>query len=387
MFNRWAKLKSSKAILLIGPRRAGKSTLLHTLFPEYKYVTLDDLDELMLAKNDPKNWIKRLGGQFIIDEAQRFPDLAIPLKWAIDELKVKAIITGSTGLNLLQKATETLAGRIEIFYLPPSCFGEKDGLPINFTDWRSDLLMQKESARELDEYLSYGGFPEIVTADNVAEKEKLLKIYKNTYFTKDVADLNSIENLEGLYALYGALITGISSRYEVSSLVKECGLSTPTVKKYLNTLIQSGLLFKLYGYHLSDAKRFISSAKSYFIDTGVVTALSDRTSRAQQVESFVISEIEKRRRLGFINCDHLYYYESVGGREIDLIIDEPTKVTAIEIKSGKTISGRDIRNLREFEIKSKKSLKKIIYYDGHEYYLEDHIEIRPLASLYRTINI
>jgi predicted AAA+ superfamily ATPase len=164
----------------------------------------------------------------------------------------------------------------------------------------------------------------------------------------------------------------------------ETGLSTPTVKKYLNTLIQSGLLVKLYGFQLSDAKRHISSAKTYFIDNGILTAVSRRVSNPQLVESFVISEIEKRRRLGLIKCDELCYYESIGGREVDLNIDEPKTVTAIEIKSGKSISGRDIRNLREFNINSDKILKKIIYYSGSNVSAVDGIQIRPLASLFRS---
>ncbi len=388
MFNRWLDLKKvKKSILLLGARRSGKSTYLKTNFPKYKYVTFDDLDTLEHSRRDPMGWIKSLGSQFVVDEAQRNPEIAIPIKWAIDEKKVHAILTGSTGLNLLDRSVESLAGRIQIFHMVPACFGENFGEPLSLSEYQSNFDTTKLASRELLGFLDGGGFPEILSAAS-SDREDLLNIYKNSFFTRDVASLNNIENVEGLRALYVALIRGIGSRYEVSSLIKETGLSTPTVKKYLNTLIQSGLLFKLYGYHLSEAKRYISSAKSYFIDVGVLQALSSEFSQGQLIESFVVSEIEKRRLLGFIKADSLYYYESVGGREVDLVYEERDRVTAIEIKASKSISGRDLRNLREFRIDSKRKIRKIIYYLGSEFNIESNmgqnIEIRPIVSLFRT---
>ena len=387
MFERWLDLsKAKKSILLLGPRRSGKSTYLKTHFAHYHYVTFDDLDELNYSKLDPKGWVQKLGQRFIIDEVQRNPNITIAIKWAIDEKKVHCILTGSTGLNLLDTSSETLAGRIQIFYLPPACFGENFGTPISLKEFQENYDIKQKSLRELESFKKFGGFPEVIESIDTDKKE-LLNIYKNSYFTRDVAQLNNIENVEGLRALYLALISGLGSRYELSSLLSETGLSTPTIKKYLNTLIQSGLMFKLYGYHLSEAKRFISSAKSYFIDVGILQALSQDFSSGQLVESFVISEIEKRRRLGFIKTDSLFYYESVGGREVDLIYEEEHRVTAVEIKSTKNISGRDLRSLREFEIKSKKSLRKLIFYAGNEFSKEGTIEIRPIHSLFRVGSI
>lgn len=388
MFTRWLNLqKAKKSILLIGPRRSGKSTYLKSVFKNYKYFTFDDLDILEQSKKDPMGWIQSLGTHFIIDEVQRNSQISIAIKWAIDEKKVHCILTGSTGLNLLDKSSESLAGRIQIFYMTPACFGENFGEPLTLSEYQSKYEFAKLARREFEKFKQYGGFPEVLSADE-NDKHELLAIYKNSYFTRDVASLNNIENVEGLRALYLALIRGIGCRYEVSSLLKETGLSTPTVKKYLNTLIQSGLMFKLYGYHLNEAKRYISSAKSYFIDVGILQALSNDFSTGQLIESFVISEIEKRRLLGFIKADSLFYFESAGGREVDLIYEEPDRVTAVEIKSTKNISGRDLRSLREFNIKSKKNLRKIIYYTGNDFLQEKdddkYIEIRPIFSLFRA---
>src|SRR3989339_1998611 len=132
MFSRWCNLNLEKSFILQGPRRAGKSTLLQAKFPDYKYVTLDDLDDLALAKKDPKMFIEKLGTHFIIDEAQRIPELSLPIKKLIDQNKqnkTHAILTGSTGIRLKEQLYDTLAGRIEFLRLPTCCFGENFGLP------------------------------------------------------------------------------------------------------------------------------------------------------------------------------------------------------------------------------------------------------------------
>lgn len=383
MFKRWISLPMNKSLFLLGPRRAGKSTLLKAQYTQHKYVTLDDLDDLDWARKDPKGFVSNLGKEFIIDEAQRAPELAIACKWAIDQKGAHAVLTGSTGINLFQSTTETLAGRIEIRQLPPSCFGEQAGERLVF---REDLKYEvsKEAQRSLESFMRYGGFPEVCEQSTDEAKEQLLKNYKNTYFTKDLADLSSLENLEGLRALYQALIRGLGSRYEVSSLSKECGLSVPTTKKYLNSLLQSGLAFKLYGYHLAAAKKYISAAKTYFCDNGILTSLSHEYSQGQLVENFVVSEIEKRRKLGFFDCEELYYFESAGGREIDLILDEPKRVTVIEVKASRHISDRDLRNLLDFKLKTRKTVRKIIYYMGSEVTKEAGIELLPIWTLWRS---
>lgn len=363
----------------MGPRRAGKSTLLRSEFPNHQYVTLDDLDELDHAKKDPKDFIGSLGKSFIIDEAQRAPELAIAIKYVIDQERVdQAILTGSTGLRLLDKSQDTLAGRLQIYHLPPCCWGEN--LAQNARE-----TVAKVAQRDLRNALEYGGFPEILNLESLSEKEEVLNLYKNTYFTRDLANISNLENIDGLRALFQALIRGLGSRYEVSSLVKDCGLSTPTTKKYLNSLLQSELAFKVHGYHLGPAKRYISAAKTYFADNGILTALSNDFSAGQQFENFVVSEIEKRRKLNFFKCDQLFYYESTGGREIDLILEEKNDIYCIEIKSGTQVKNRDLQNLKEYSLaKSHKTTHKILIYQGAESYKDNGIQIVPVFDFYKS---
>ncbi|MFN8943798.1 MAG: ATP-binding protein, partial [Pseudobdellovibrionaceae bacterium] len=350
--------------------------------PSHNYVTLDDLDYLAQAKGDPKDFIQELGREFIIDEAQRVPILTIAIKNLLDQKKgIHAILTGSTGLHLLDSAGDTLAGRIQIFHLSTCCWGEDAGAALDSQTKSNSLVAQ----RNLKNVLEFGGFPEVLNFKRNQEKEEVLTQYKNTYFTRDLAELSSIENIEGMKALYQAIIKGICSRYEISSLVKETGMSTPTVKKYMNAFLQSGLMFKLYGYHLGPAKRYISSAKTYFCDNGIISSLSDEFSSGQAFENFVISEIEKRRKIGFYSAEQLYYYESTGGREIDLIIEEKKQILCIEVKSSQNVSDREIRSLREFEIPNrKKLLRKFFVYQGKEHFKSQGIEFIPVAHFFRT---
>ena len=144
MFKRWLDLsKAKKSILLLGPRRSGKSTYLKMMFPNYRYMTFDDLDILEHSKSDPMGWIQKLGTNFIIDEVQRNPLITVAVKWAIDEKKVHCILTGSTGLNLLDKSSETLAGRIQIFYMTPICFGENFGPALTLKEFQNQFEIHK----------------------------------------------------------------------------------------------------------------------------------------------------------------------------------------------------------------------------------------------------
>jgi predicted AAA+ superfamily ATPase len=384
MFSRWQNLKSKKSLILQGPRRAGKSTLLTTLFKDYKYVTLDDLDDLNNARLDPKGFIESLGKKFIIDEAQRVPELTIPVKKLIDEKKIHCILTGSTGINLSDKIYDTLAGRVDYIKLPTCVFGENYGEPTHSLFEKINSNEEKIAKRKFESFLKYGGFPEILAEENQDEKELLLKNYKNSYFTRDLAQLINVESVEGIKAMFGALVKGLGSRYEMNSLSKESGLSVPTTKKYLNSIISTGLIFKLYGYHLGPAKRYLSRAKTYFLDQGILHSLSDEFSKGQQVENFVISEIEKRRQLGQIKSDELFYYESSDGSEIDLIVDEREIISIIEIKSSKKLTGRDLHNLKYFKLQTTKKVRKILFYLGNEFYQEGDIQIIPIWNFFRA---
>ena len=384
MCDRWIKISTIKSGLIIGPRRSGKTTLLRMQFPDYQYITLDNLDYLSWANRDAKGLLDHLGPRAIIDEIQRKPALTIAVKYAIDNQHAHLLMTGSSSVGLLDAMADTLAGRIQIYSLPTACWGENFGPPShNILSINKNLILLKQGQRLLSDALQNGLFPEIIMKKSEQEKQELLLNYRDTYFTRDLMQLSNMENMEGLLAIFHHLARSIGSHLEVSNFARESGLSHPTTKKYLNNMHYSQLTFRLYGYHYGPAKRFIKASKTYFSDNGILASLNIPLNEGQLLENFVISEFEKRRKLGLIKCDRLYYYKSAAGREIDLIFESDDVIYAIEIKNTRRPSSRDVRNLLEFSKGMNKRVKTYLFYPGEEYLSLGNVKIIPVAGLFR----
>ena len=382
MFNRWINLKANKSCLIIGPRRSGKTTLLRNRFPEYKYVTLDDLDYLDWANRDPKGLVESLVPNAIIDEIQRYPRLTIAVKNAIDNQGAHILMTGSSSIGLTDVAADTLAGRINLYSLPTLCFGESIGKPTHSILTESlNPLQLTQAQRKLNAAVTYGQFPEVLTCVDSEDKKELLLNYRDTYFIRDLMRLSNIENVEGLYGMFQHLARSLGSHLSVSNFARETGLSYPSTKKYLNILRQSQLTFSLYGYQYGPAKRYIKASKTYFADNGIICSLNIPLNEGQLLENFVIAEFEKRRKLGYIQCDRFYYYKSAAGREIDLVFESGGELYAVEIKAINNPSNRDIRNLKEFRKQSKQQVNAFLFYPGEVYDTIDNVRIIPAASL------
>lgn len=383
MFKRWLELSSKKSVLLVGPRRAGKTTLLKTRFPDFRYATLDDYDLLNWADKDPKGFVESLGKNAIIDEVQRCPRLTVAVKYAIDNQGATFLLSGSSTLGLLDAAADSMAGRIHIQSLPTLCWGEEDGAADHslFSEHLDPPRLQV-ARRKIASAMKFGQFPEIAACEKEAGKLELLENYKNTYFIRDLLQLGNIEHGVGLLAIFHHIVRSLGSLVEVSSFARESGLSYPSAKKYLHILTQSQLTFPLYGYQHGPAKRFIKAAKIYFSDTGIISAMNQQVSIGQQVENFVIAELEKRRKLGYIKTDQLYYYRNSGGREIDCIFEAGGIVHAIEIKSSETFDKRDISHLREFVKHASQRTKGFLFYLGAEYLEMNGIQVLPIAGLF-----
>jgi len=384
VFERWLQIPLHKSCLIIGPRRAGKTTLLKHRCPQWQYATLDDLDHLDWARRDPKGFIASLGSRAIIDEIQRLPLLTVAVKYAIDNENAIFLMTGSSTLGLLDAAADTLAGRIELISLPTACWGEDAGeANHSVLEERSPLPHLREANRQLPAALTYGQFPEVLVQDNNEDKHGVLINYKNTYFTRDLMQLSNIENLEGLLAIFQHLSRSLGSHLEVSNFAREAGISFPTARKYLNALQQAQLTFKLYGYQYGPAKRHIKAAKTYFADNGIIHSLNPAVSEGQLLENFVIAELEKRRKLGTIPVEQFYYYKSVAGHEIDLVFEMDDTVYAIEIKATRNPGPRDFHNLKQFADRLKRPVKRILFYPGEEYRTVNGISMIPIGALYR----
>jgi len=379
-------INPDKSALIIGPRRSGKTTFLKATYPDYTYTTLDDLDLLDWAKRDPKGFVSHLGPRGIIDEIQRVPQLTVAVKYAIDNEGARILMTGSSSIGLLDAAADTMAGRVELYSMPTACWGEERGEPTHdlFADEPSPLNI-KEAMRSLEDAMTFGGFPEVVAAGSAEEKETILRNYKNTYFVRDLMQMANLESVEGLQAILANIGRSIGSHLEISNFARESNLSVPTTRKYLNTLYRSGLAFRLYGYQFGPAKRFVKAAKSYFADNGIIAGLKLRLNEGQLLENFVVSELEKRRKLGFIKADQFFYYKSAAGREIDLVFEANGVRHVVEIKTTRTPVARDVANLRDFIAQSSGMTKGFLFHLGEERKEIDGVLCLPVATLYRGV--
>lgn len=384
MFERWLDISTQKSSLIIGPRRCGKTTFLRSRYADLNYVTLDDLDLLDWAKRDPKGFVTALSGSAIIDEIQRLPILTVAIKYAIDNQEARFFMTGSSSLGLLDAAADTLAGRIDILSLPTMCWGEQFGRPTHliFTE-TAPFTQLKNAHRSLHEALTYGQFPEVLEQVNERDRQSILQNYKNTYFTRDLMQLSNIENLDGLLVIFHHLARSIGSHLEISNFAREAGLSHQTAKKYLNALHQAQLTFKLYGFQYGPAKRYLKASKTYFADNGILNSLKVEIASGQRLENFVLSELEKRRKLGFLPTDYFCYYKSAGGQEIDLIFEMNGRLHACEIKATERPGPRDLRNLKAFQDRLNRPIERYLFYLGDEYKNQDGIKLIPIAALFR----
>lgn len=352
-------------------------------FPDFKYLTLDDLDVLALAEKDPKALLEG-NPKVILDEIQRVPRLTIAAKFSIDEQVATVLMSGSSRIGLLDASADSLAGRIQILELPPCCWGEEFGEPTHsiFED-QASLPQILQAQRKLESFLKYGGFPEVVSAKDETEKKEILENYRNTYFTRDLSLLSNIQDVTGLRAMLNHYALSIGNITQIENFRHEANLNHITAKKYLQSLYQSGLGFTLAGYQHGPSKRYVKGSKSYYCDTGMISALGTQCSRGQIVENFVISEIEKRRKLGFYKTDQLFFYKNNSGFEIDLILVENQKLKAVEIKSTLRPSRKDINNLKEFVGMDKENRSGYLFYLGEDYYSIEDIRCIPVAALYR----
>lgn len=385
MFARWAEFRPGNLVLL-GPRRCGKTTLLRQRFPAYGYVTLDDFDALMWARRDPKGFVGSLRPSAIIDEIQRLPELLVAVKYWSDRGELQAMMTGSSSIGLMDAAAETLAGRAWIEHLPTVCWGEELGPPTHgFFDAEAGYAHLAEGRRQLDRWLSDGGFPEVVTSAGDEARAGILRLYRDSYFLRDVAQMSNIEDVEALHAIFRHAVRCLGTLVEVSNFAREAGLSHPTAKRYLGTLLQTGLGFRLYGAQFNFAKRLIKASKLYFADCGIATAFQANIDDGARFELFVISEIEKRRKLHLLGADQLSYYRAKSGTEVDLVLEEPHAFRAIEIKFAEKLSPKDLRSLKRLrELEWPKPLKLHVIYRGMEYLDIDGVQALPVHALWRA---
>ena len=319
-------------VTLTGPRQSGKSTLLKNCLPDYKYVSLEDIDMRQFAQNDPRGFIATYPDKTIIDEAQRVPDLFSYLQTHIDAQGKEGMyyLAGSHNFLLMQSIGQSLAGRTAILKL----------LPFSHTEMgQADIL-----PHTVDEELYMGGYPRLY--DKSLNPTEFYAYYIQTYVERDVRMVKNVGDLSKFVRFIKLCAGRIGQLLNLSSLANECGIAVSTAQTWISLLEASYIVFLLKPDFNNYNKRLVKTPKLYFYDTGVACALLDITEASQVAfhfargnlfENMVISEFIKQA-WNEGREPQLTFWRDSSGNEVDLLALRAGQVHAYEIKSGATYS-------------------------------------------------
>ena len=346
-------------LTLTGPRQSGKTTLAKATFKKAHYVSLEDPAHRNLALEDTRGFLGQFGTeQVIFDEVQRVPELFSYIQGIVDEHDIPGqyILTGSQNFLLLEKISQSLAGRCAIHHLLPFSRTELVGskpLDSENIESLSKPSRNKKSkiSSDLFEVLWTGGYPRIY--DKHIPPQQWLANYTQTYIERDVRSIVNVSDLE-TFTRFIRLCAGRTGQIlNFQSLGNDCGIDSKTVKRWLSILEASFIIKLLRPYYKNFSKRLIKSPKIYFIDTGLLCYLLGirkpeelmvHSSRGAIFESWIISELYKSYYHTGKQPD-LYFFRDSNNNEIDLILDNGSKVIPIEIKSAKTINREFFKSL------------------------------------------
>lgn len=341
-----------KVILITGARQVGKSTLLQHCVGNNNYVPLDRPDIRELAINDPGLFLQRYkpssNAPLIIDEIQYAPDLLPYIKSIVDsnDAKGQYFLTGSQQFHLMNKISESLAGRVGVVNLLGLSLNEIDNnanaepfIPISNYIADRRKTAKTYTVSDIFKFIHNGFYPALNNGE-VKDIEYFYSSYVQTYLERDIRDLASI-NDEMLFLKFIRIVaarTGQVLKY--SELAGETGISEPTAKKWLSVLVTSGLVYLLEPYYANITKRMTKMPKIYFLDTGLCAYLTGWSSSVVLekgamagafFETFVVVEILKSYLYNGKRAP-LYWYRDIDKKEIDILIEKDGLLYPVEIK-------------------------------------------------------
>lgn len=323
-------VKSYPVLLITGPRQSGKTTLIKSIFKEYKYLNLEFPDTRSYAKEDPRNFLSEIASGIIIDEVQYAPELLSYIQGMVDEQNLigKVILTGSQNINIMEQVSQSLAGRVAVFELLPLSYSElKDIVPF---DDINQLLFQGQYPRQYD-HLGL-------------DIALWLKNYTQTYIQRDVRQLVNLRDIDKFSTFLKLCAGRIGQLVNYASLGNEAGLDAKTVAHYLNVLKESYIVFTLAPYYKNFNKRLVKTPKIYFYDTGLAcsllginTAESLKTHymNGALFENWVLTELYKHYSNQALTFP-FYFWRDRTGNEIDVLLESENKYLLTECKYSST---------------------------------------------------
>ena len=364
--------KEYPVVLISGPRQVGKTTMLKKLMEgtDRNYVTLDDLQERALAKNDPEMFLQLHKPPVLIDEVQYAPELFSMIKLIVDKEHRKGDfwLTGSQIFDLMKGVQESLAGRVAVLSLSSLSQTEIYGGEDRPFQIEIEHLMKRKEGRtsadlqEIFRRIFQGSMPAIVS-NEVSNNSIFYGSYLSTYIERDVRNLSdSIDSLKFLRFLT-AVAARCSQMLNVNEIARDADINLKQAKDWMGILETLGIIFYLHPFSNNMLKRLVKTPKYYFYDTGLVAYLTKWSSpetlengamNGAILENYVVSEIRKSY-LNSGKAPFMYYYRDKDAREIDIVLEQNGELNPIEIKKSANPAPEI---LRSFSVLEKTGLKR-----------------------------
>jgi len=331
-------LPANKALIILGPRQVGKTTLMEDYLNvsayKLKKVTGDDLMIHQALGSQYLDNIKSFceGYELIaIDEAQKIPNIGVAIKMMVDQIPgIRVIATGSSSFELAGQLGEPLTGRkTELFLYPVS---------------QLELLNhfnRFELKQNLQDFLIYGSYPSVLTSESKSAKQQILSEITGSYLLKDILSFERIKSPQLLLDLLRMLAFQVGNEVSVNELSNKLNIDNKTVRKYLDLLEKSFILFRLQGYSGNLRKEITSKSKYYFFDTGIrntlianFNSIDLRNDIGQLWENFLVVERMKKQSYKSIYANN-FFWRSWSGKEVDFIEEREGKLFGYEFKWSK----------------------------------------------------
>ena len=377
------------AVTITGPRQSGKTTLVKNLFRKYDYVSLENPDDREFALSDPRGFLKIHSGPVIFDEVQRVPELLSYLQTIIDGGRERGsfILTGSQNFLMLEKISQSLAGRTAVFKLLPFSLAEieqREPIQIEIVGTQESLKNELSSPEDsLLNLLHRGFYPP--NHSRKIDPYRWLGSYYETYIERDVRLVTNVGDLE-VFSRFVRLCAGKTGQLlNLSSLASDAGVSHTTARRWLSILEASYIIYLLPPYFRNFGKRLVKSPKLYFIDTGLLSYLLNvrnpeelafRAERGAIFETYIVSEFVKN----FLHRGArppLYFWRDSAGHEVDLLIELGEKLIALEIKSAQTVASDFFKNLEYFKEVAGEKIITALYYGGDTPQIRSGVVVYP----------
>jgi predicted AAA+ superfamily ATPase len=353
-------IKLYPVVSLTGPRQSGKSTLLQFAFPDYKYVSLEDMAWRQYALDDPKGFLEQYSSNIIIDEAQHAPHLFSYLQLTVDKNNKagRYILSGSQNFLLSKNISQSLAGRVGIARL----------LPLSYRE-----LVNHKKVINMESLILAGGYPRIY--DKKIPPRIFYADYIDTYLDKDVHTLLKIRELSAFRRLLQIIAVRVGGELNISALSRDVGVSVATISGWLSVLQASYVIYLLPPYYQNLGKRLTKSSKIYFYDTGLLCNLIGLDSKSQFTtsdlrgrifENFIISEVLKNS-YNKRQTPKQYYWRDSNKNEIDLILEIGGITKLIELKLSLTAKTEYAKTVKMVgDIANISSEQQLVIYTGNE---------------------